>query len=106
MPSTHRSKSKSAGARSGGSGCGPCCFIPGPGHGKKWCQPEKPGKLLRRPPFCRKKALMQISKSFLVVCAAAYCVALLPLRAADSDTTTKLREALENRLDALQPKHA
>ena len=45
---------------------------------------------------------MQISKSFLVVCAAAYCVALLPLRAADADTDIKLREALEKKLDELQ----
>jgi len=45
---------------------------------------------------------MQISKSFLVVCAAAYCVALLPLRSADADTDAKLREALQKKLDELQ----
>ena len=54
------------------------------------------------PPFCRNKALMQISKCFLVVCAAAYCVALLPLRAADTNTDLKLRQALEKKLDDLQ----
>src|ERR1017187_5976421 len=99
MPSTRSGESKSAGVRSGGSGCDPCCFIPGHGPGKNWFQP---GKLLRQPPFCRKKALMQISKSFLVVCAAAYCVVLQPLRAADADTDPKLREALEKKLDELQ----
>ena len=45
---------------------------------------------------------MQISKCFLVVCAAAFCVAILPLRAADADTDTKLREALEKKLNELQ----
>src|ERR1035441_4239460 len=99
MPSTLRGESKSAGVRSDGLGCDPCCFIPGPGHGKSWFQP---GKLLHNRPFCRKKGLMQISKSFLFVCAAAYCVALLPLCAADSDTTLKLREAMEKKLDELQ----
>jgi hypothetical protein len=57
---------------------------------------------LLRPPFCRKKALMQISKSFLVVCAAACCVALQPLCAADADTEAKLREAMQKKLDELQ----
>src|ERR1017187_2684242 len=99
MPSSRRNESKSADARSGGFGCGPCCFIPGPGHGKEWFQP---GKLLHNWPFCRKKGLMQISKSFLVVCATAYCAALLPLCAADADTNAKLREAMEKKLDELQ----
>jgi uncharacterized protein YgiM (DUF1202 family) len=45
---------------------------------------------------------MQIPKSFLFVCAAAYCMALQPLRAADADTDSKLREALEKKLDELQ----
>ena len=45
---------------------------------------------------------MQISKSFLVVCATAYCAALLPLCAADADTNAKLREATEKKLDELQ----
>ena len=45
---------------------------------------------------------MQISKSFLVACLAAYCVALLPLRAADADTERKLREALEQKLKELE----
>ena len=50
---------------------------------RAWEKMVRPGKLLRRLPFCRKRAPMQISKSFLVVCAVAYCMALLPLRAAD-----------------------
>ena len=41
---------------------------------------------------------MQISKSFLAACGAAYCLALLPLCAADSDADQKLREALEKKL--------
>ena len=45
---------------------------------------------------------MQISKSFLVVCATAYCAALLPLCAADADVNAKLREAMEKKLDELQ----
>ena len=49
---------------------------------------------------------MQISKCFLVVCAAAYCTALLPLRAADADTDAKLREALEQKLNELQTQPA
>ena len=93
------SESKSTGARLGSSCCVQSCSIPGRGHGKTW---SRPGKLLRRQPFCRKKAPMQISKSFLVACAAAYCVALLPLRAADADTERKLREALEQKLNELQ----
>jgi hypothetical protein len=60
------------------------------------------GKLLRRRPFCRKKAPMQISKSFLVVCAVAYCAALLPLRAADTEAQIKAREALEKKLKELE----
>src|ERR1039458_1392824 len=99
MPSTRSGESKLAGARSGDLGCGPCCFIPGRGHGKSWFPP---GKLLRNWPFCRKKGLMQISKSFLVVCATAYCAALLPLCAADADINAKLREATEKKLDELQ----
>ena len=67
---------------------------------------RQPGKLLRHRPIYRKKALMQISKSFLVVCAAAYCVALLPLRAADADSELKLREALEKKLNELQTQPA
>src|ERR1019366_2281078 len=99
MPSIRSGESKSAGVRSGGSGCGPCCFIPGPGHGKSWFPP---GKLLLNRPFCRKKGLMQISKSVLVVCATAYCAALLPLCAADADINAKLREAMEKKLDELK----
>src|ERR1035441_9337845 len=99
MPSTLSGGSKSAGVRSVGSGCGPCCFIPGRGHGKSWF---RPGKLLLNRPFCRKNGLMQISKSFLVVCATAYCAALLPLCAADADINAKLREAMEKKLDELQ----
>ena len=38
---------------------------------------------------------MQNSRTFLVACAAAYCLALLPLCAADADADLKLREALE-----------
>ena len=46
---------------------------------------------------------MQISKSFLVVCAAAYCTALLPLRAADADTeSAKPREALQQKMKELE----
>ena len=49
---------------------------------------------------------MQSSKCFLVVCAAACCTAILPLRAADADTDTKLREALEKKLNELQTQPA
>ena len=45
---------------------------------------------------------MQISKSFLVVCAAALCAALLPLRAAEPDLQNKLQEALDKKLNELQ----
>ena len=45
---------------------------------------------------------MQISKCFLVVCAAAYATAVLPLHAADTDTDKKLREALDKKLNELQ----
>lgn len=45
---------------------------------------------------------MQISKSFLVVCAAAYCAALLPLHAADTEAQIKARSALEQKLNELQ----
>ena len=57
---------------------------------------------MRRVQFYRKKAPMQISKSFLVVSAVASCAALLALRAADSDTDLKLRQALEKKLNELQ----
>jgi hypothetical protein len=46
---------------------------------------------------------MQISRFFLAACGAAYCLALLPLCAADADVDSKLREALRqktNELDA------
>jgi hypothetical protein len=45
---------------------------------------------------------MQISKSFLLVCAAAVCAAILPLRADDADTQKKLQEALDKKLNELQ----
>jgi hypothetical protein len=45
---------------------------------------------------------MQISRSFLVACGVAYCLALLPLCAADADADLKLREALEKRINELQ----
>ncbi|HOX55379.1 MAG TPA: hypothetical protein P5205_01430 [Candidatus Paceibacterota bacterium] len=45
---------------------------------------------------------MQISKSFLVVCAAMYCVAVVPLRAADTEAQIKAREALEKKFNELQ----
>jgi len=45
---------------------------------------------------------MQISKSFLLVCAAAVCAALLPLRAAEPDLQNKLQEALDKKLNELQ----
>jgi hypothetical protein len=45
---------------------------------------------------------MQISRCFLVACGAAYCLALLPLCAADADADLKLREALEKKLNELQ----
>jgi hypothetical protein len=45
---------------------------------------------------------MQISKCFLVVCAATYCTVALPLRAADTDTDNKLREALRQKMSDLQ----
>jgi hypothetical protein len=45
---------------------------------------------------------MQISRSFLVACGAAYCLALLPLCAADADADLKLREALEKKINELQ----
>ena len=45
---------------------------------------------------------MQNSRTFLVACAAAYCLALLPLCAADADADLKLREALEKKLNELQ----
>jgi hypothetical protein len=49
---------------------------------------------------------MQILKCFVVVCAAAYCAVLLPLRAADADTQNKLQEALEKKLNELQTQPA
>jgi hypothetical protein len=51
---------------------------------------------------------MQISKSFLVVCAMAYCAALLPLCAADTEAQIKAREALQKKMDELrtQPEQA
>jgi len=45
---------------------------------------------------------MQFSKCFLVVCASASCMAVLPLRAADADTNAMPREALEKKLNELQ----
>jgi hypothetical protein len=45
---------------------------------------------------------MQISRSFMVACGVAYCLALLPLCAADADADLKLREALEKRINELQ----
>src|ERR1035437_8197262 len=45
---------------------------------------------------------MQISRSFLVACGVAYCLALLPLCAADADADLKLHEALEKKLNELQ----
>ncbi len=45
---------------------------------------------------------MQISKSFFLVCAAAYCAVLMPLRAADTDTQARLRQALDQKLNELQ----
>jgi hypothetical protein len=45
---------------------------------------------------------MQISKCFLVVCAATYCTVVLPLRAADTDTDVKLREAMRQKISELQ----
>jgi hypothetical protein len=45
---------------------------------------------------------MQISKCFLVVCAATYCTVVLPLRAADTDTDNKLREALRKKMSELE----
>jgi hypothetical protein len=43
---------------------------------------------------------MQISKCFLVVCAATFCTVVLPLRAADTDA--KLREAMRQKVSELQ----
>jgi hypothetical protein len=45
---------------------------------------------------------MQTSKSFLVLCAVAYCAALMPLHAADTDAQIKAREALEKKLSEMQ----
>ena len=45
---------------------------------------------------------MRISKCFLVVCAATYCTVVLPLRAADTDTENKLREAMRQKMSELQ----
>ena len=45
---------------------------------------------------------MQLSKGILVVCAATFCTVVLPLRAADTDTDIKLREALEKKLNEMQ----
>ena len=42
---------------------------------------------------------MQISRTFLLVCAAAFCAALLPLRAAEPDLQNKLQEALDKKLN-------
>jgi hypothetical protein len=49
---------------------------------------------------------MRISKCFLVVCAAACCAVVLPLRGADTETDIKLREALEKKLNELQSQPA
>ncbi len=45
---------------------------------------------------------MRISNCFLVLCAAASCMAVLPLRAAAADTNAMPREALEKKLNELQ----
>ena len=45
---------------------------------------------------------MQISKCFLVVCAATYCAVVLPLRAAETDNDAKLREAMRQKISDLQ----
>jgi hypothetical protein len=47
---------------------------------------------------------MQISKFFLLVCAAAFCAAVLPLRAADPDSESiaKAREALRQKMKELE----
>ena len=45
---------------------------------------------------------MRISKCFLVVCAAAYGIAALPVHAADSDTDAKLREAMRQKMAELE----
>ncbi len=49
---------------------------------------------------------MQISKCFLAVCAAAYCTTVLPLKAADTDTDAKLREAVRQKIAELQAQPA
>ena len=49
---------------------------------------------------------MQISKCFLVVCAATYCTVVLPLRAADTDTDNKLREAVRQKMSELEAQPA
>jgi len=49
---------------------------------------------------------MQISRSFLVACGAAYCLALLPLCAADADVESKLREALRQKMNELDTQPA
>jgi hypothetical protein len=49
---------------------------------------------------------MQISKCFLVVCAATYCTVVLPLRAADTDTDNKLREAMRKKMSELEAQPA
>lgn len=49
---------------------------------------------------------MQISRSFLVACGAAYCLALLPLCAADADVESKLREALRQKMNELDAQPA
>jgi hypothetical protein len=61
---------------------------------------------LRRGRICRNKAHMQISKCFLAVCAAACCTMVLPLKAADTDTDAKLREALRKKIAELQAQPA
>jgi hypothetical protein len=49
---------------------------------------------------------MQISRSFLAACGAAYCLALLPLCAADADVESKLREALRQKMNELDAQPA
>jgi hypothetical protein len=50
---------------------------------------------------------MQISRSFLVACGAAYCLALLPLCATDADVEwSRLREALRQKMNQLDAQPA
>src|SRR5438477_10881704 len=49
---------------------------------------------------------MQISKSFLVGCAAVLCIFQQSVRAADTDAQAKAREALRQKMNELQPQSA